>query len=354
MSALILLDARATCSCLKFDTLDSYLRESDLLVAKAVSVSEVAQIARIEVRTRKALSLKWNARAAQASKSAGAVYKSGGGLKAAFAAADKAMRQWEGDVSAGYSRNLEDAYKLARRAGFNRASGRSNASLQYTVPSVVTKAKGGDIRSGVKLTFNAKDERAIDQLQTQQLWWIGDTYDKVAPTIRTAIEPKVLAGLSQKRGGEMVEAAISEALDDFRIPDGFRGPSERYFEGLAANAVTSARVGGQLTSFAQLGVVTYELINPNDERTSDICAELNGTTFEVAQAEKQMGKLAGARTPEAFKAIKPWLSVSKILSLSAKGSGALAAAGQMFPPFHFRCRTTVDIADGTTFETLVE
>lgn len=337
--------ATATCACLRFDVLDHYLRDADALISKAASVSEVAQIARIEVRMRKALSVKWNARAREASASAGAVYKSGGSLAAAYAACDKAMNKWDDDVSANYAQSIEDVYRLGRRAAHNKATGKSSASLQYGVPSiVVAKAVPKSAKGSIKLAFDVQDERAIDKLSKQELWWIGDTYKQVAPTIREAVEPKVIAGLSRKLGGEMVAKAVQERLDDFRIPDGFKGPSERYFEGLAANSVTAARVTGQLGSFMKLGVTTYELVNPMDNRTSDICAELNGTTFQVAEAGAQMEKLGKAQTPEQYKVIKPWLSASKISSLAARGVGALTKAGQMFPPFHFRCRTTVDIS----------
>lgn len=348
--------ARATCACIQFDLVDHYLRDADALVSKAVSVSEVAQIARIEVRARKSLLVKWNARAAEASASAGAVYKSGGSLAAAFALADKAMKKWDDDVSASYAQSLEDVYKLARRAAHNKATGKSKASLQYRVPSiVVAKAapKSGKASNSVKLAFDVRDDRAIDKLGKQELWWIGDTYEKVAPTIRDAVEPKVIAGLSRKIGGELVAAAVKERLSDFRIPDGYNGSAERYFEGLAANAVTAARVGGQMGSFIRLGVTSYELVNPMDERTSDICAELNGQVFQVDDAADQMDKLGKAQTPEQYKAIKPWLSPGSISALLARGTGALSKAGQMFPPFHFRCRTTVDVSsDSLSFSAL--
>ena len=342
---LVILDAKASCACLRFDVLDHYLRESDALISKAVSVSEVAQIARIEVRVRSALLVKWRARASEASASAAAVFQSGGTLSAAFSACDKAMNKWDDDVRGNYARSLEDVYKLARRAAHNKVTGKSKASLQYSVPGVSKAApKGGSEKGSLKFAFDVLDERAIEKLAKQELWWIGGTYKNVAPTIRAAVEPKVVAGLSRKAGGEMVAKAVRERLEDFRIPSGFKGSSERYFEGLAANAVTAARVGGQLGSFIKLGVTTYELVNPMDARTSDICAELNGTTFQVEDAGAQLEKLGKAQTPEQFKAIKPWLSADKIASLASRGSRALSKAGQMFPPFHFRCRTTVDVA----------
>ncbi len=343
---LILLETKALCSCAQFDYLDGYLRQSDLLIAKAASVSEVAQIARIEYRLRKAFEVKWAARAEQAARVARSAYAGGGSLAAALGAAANVVAKWPSDVADNYKQSLEDVYKLARRAGHNKATGKSKASLQYNVVEKISKAtKTKPPATNVKLTFDVQDERAVEALQKQELWWIGDMAKGVGKTVRNAVEPKVMEGLSRKEGGKLVGEAVASRLKDFKIPDGFHGPATSYFEGLAANSVTLARVQGQLTSFSKIGVTTYTLVNPMDARTSEICAELNGTEFKVADAEAQLTKLAGAKTPDAYKAIKPWLAASKISSLALRGAGALTRAGQMFPPFHFRCRTTVDVAN---------
>lgn len=346
MKALALLEHAADCQCAQRDVSDLVQRREDILVAKALGLSEVAQMARIETLARRSLVAKWEARASQASRAAGAVYASGGTLASAYAAADKAMKKWAADVSASYARSIRDVYKLGRAAGHKKATGKFKGSLQYVIAEDVEKAKpkSGVASGSVKLALDVKDERALDSLSKQQLWWIGDTYAGVAPTIRESVQAKVLEGLSRKAGGEMVRAGVEARLKDFKIPDGFHGSSKNYFEGLAANAVTSARVYGQLNSFIKLGVTTYTLVNPMDGRTSEICAELNGYEFKLADAEAQMAKLASAKTPDAYKAAKPWLATDKLMSLAARGVGALTRAGQMFPPFHFRCRTTVDVA----------
>jgi hypothetical protein len=293
---LALLGHAADCKCATRDVQDAAQRQEDILVAKALGLSEVAQMARIETNARRALIAKWEARAEEAARSAGAVYARGGSLASAFAAADKAMNKWAKDVSASFARSVVDTYKLARTAGHKKATGKFKGSLQYRIAETIEKAtpKGGVASGSVKLALDAKDERAMEALSRQQLWWIGETYKDVAPTIRDSVQAKVLQGMSRKAGGEMVRAAVESRLKDLRIPDGYRGTAKSYFEGLAANAVTSARVGGQLGSFARLGVTTYTLVNPMDGRTSEICAELNGMEFKVADAEAQLTKLAGA------------------------------------------------------------
>jgi hypothetical protein len=347
MNELALIGHAADCKCAQHDVLEAYERQSNILVAKALAISEVAQIAKIEVGARRALLARWDARAEQAARSAGAVYKSGGTLAAAYAAADKAMRKWESDVGTSYVRSIEDVYKLARKAGWKKATGVYTGSLAYMLGEDVSKAskpKSPKQTGKLTMSLDAKDERALDKLSKQEMWWIGDVYENMAPTIRDAVQPKVLEGLNRKAGGEMVQAGVESKLRDWRIPDGYNGSAKGYFEGLAANSVTAARVNGQLGSFIRLGVTTYTLVNPMDARTSEICAELNGTEFKVADAEAQLDKLAAAKNPDAFKAIKPWLGAGKIASLALRGPGALSSAGQLFPPFHYLCRTTVDVA----------
>ena len=326
--------------CCRFDVLDELLRAGDASIAKAFKVSELGQIARIEDRTRRALDAKWTARANEASAAARGKVSAGKPLAEAFDAVDAEMKQWADDVETGYKQNLSDVYRLARTAGWKRATGKLN-TLSYQVRPVEKASKGPSLEGGLDLV----DLKALESLHKQEMMWIGNTYKGVAPTIRNAVEDKMLQGLSKEAAGKMVGDAVRDRLTDWRIPKGYNGTAKSYFEGVAANAVTNARVQGQLRSFGRLGVTTYTIVNPMDARTSPICEELNGTTFKVADAESQLAKLGKAQTPEQYQKIKPWLSEDKILKLAAKGAGALGKAGQLFPPFHFRCRSTVDIAE---------
>lgn len=346
---LIILARKACVACANIEQLDIFLRESDRLVAKALALPEVVQMARIEQRARELLYKKWTVRANQAAKSAAAVVRGGGSVKGAAGAVDAAMKQWKGDVSAGYQRNVEDVYRLGRRAGWKKATGKTKASLQYNVPNFaeqVQKAgKSGGKTMDLKFSFDVKDEHAIDALQSQEMIWIGDAYKNVAPTIREALTTKLVEGLSKEAAGAIVEDTVAEKLATLELPEGYTGSAIQYFEGLAANAVTNARVQGTLTSFANIGIERYELVNPMDDRTTEQCAELNGTSFLVGDAMDQIAALNAAGDPDEYKAIKPWLGSGKLSELLGKGAKALSEAGQLFPPFHFRCRTTVDVAE---------
>jgi hypothetical protein len=135
------------------------------------------------------------------------------------------------------------------------------------------------------------------------------------------------------------------------VPGGFHGSSKSYFEGLVANASTVARVTGQVRSFESLGVKRLVVVNPMDNRTSKICKHMNGKVFTIPQARNQLNADLGAATPEDVKVSHPWLSHKQLKTVSPVAgqvgkadAEALAAANVAMPPYHFRCRTTVDIS----------
>lgn len=333
----------AKCNCAKLDLMDSLLNATDEQVAKALAVSDVAKIARLELRARRLLLDKWRSRTKTAAETAGRIVANGKGASRASISANGIMQRWDGDVDKPYRVLISKAYRLARKAGHDRATGKSKASLQYIAPKTASTKKAK--APSISMKFGLVDEDAVDQLSNQEMMWIGDVYEGVAPTVTAAIEEAVKLGLSAADAGRAVSKAVANALGDIRVPGGYNGTDTRYFEGLAANAITNVRVQGQIRSFSNLGVTSYELVNPDDERTTELCHELNGTVFTTAQGIANMEALAEAKTPDEYRTAKPWLPPADVLAMLAKGADVLAEAGQAFPPYHFECRTTVDISE---------
>jgi len=342
------------CCAQELDILHDVIVASDVSVAKALMISEVARIAKLEMRMRDYLTLKWRNRAREASGRAGMIVSGGGSVKAAIASVDKIMGKWSGEVESRVTADLADIYKLARIAGWKKATGKTKASLQYVVPNFTE-----ELDSGRELTRKAKrktaevspkfdvlDERAVKDLQDDQMLWIGRHYSQnVRDTVRSAVEPSMIEGISHAEAGKRVAAALAETLSKVTVPKGFNGSDAKYFEGIAANTATNARVRGQVRSFADIGITTYEIVNPMDNRTTEICAFMNGQTFTVKDASSQIEALSGATTPDEVRSVHPWLSIGKIKSIFKKGgSKGLVSAGLSLPPYHFRCRSTVDVS----------
>lgn len=360
------MDARALASALECeccsretDLLYEVLKASDEAVAKALMVSEVARIAKAEVRIREFLLQKWRIRSLQAADAAGRVVASGGTLASAAKAVDKTMARWQQDVVRQFTAHIGEVYRLARIAGHKKATGRSKASLQYHTPNFTleletkkaAKPKPTTTFAGtVALTplpkFDVLDKRAVATMGRQQVMWLGTHYSSnVAPVVRNAVKPAMVAGLGRVEAGKRVREEVAEKLRVFSAPTGFRGTDAKYFEGLAANVTTLARVRGQLESFARVGVTTYRIVNPMDSRTSQVCIQMNGQTFTVKEGMDQIGRLDKATTPDQVRAAHPWGSAAQVKELIGRGGGALGKAGFAFPPYHFRCRSTVDIED---------
>jgi SPP1 gp7 family putative phage head morphogenesis protein len=342
------------------DVTSAFLANADALIAKALVVSEVAQIARSEMRMRVHLLNHWRIRADQAALKAGNAVASGRSLEAALSVSDTVMDKFAGDVERGFKKEIETGYRLARNAGWKKGTGQTKASLSYQVANFtqqieegkekVVKASRKSPKATVAPVFDLADERAIKDLQDDQMIWVSRFYRKeLRAAIRQSVKPSLIQGMGRTAAGKELRRALTHEFRNFGIPKGYKGSDASYFEGLAANTMTNARVRGQIRSFNDLGLETYVIVNPDDERTTEICRHMNGKTFQTADAVAHIEKLSGAKNPNFVRQNHPWLTHTKLLELSpkpgqqsAKDSKALVAAGLPLPPYHFRCRTTVD------------
>lgn len=331
------------------------LVECDVAVAKALGISEVARIAKMETRSRDYLLKTWRVQAALAVSAATAASEKGKKAEAVADAVDAVMGKWSKGVLPTYNGNVAKVYELARIAGHKKASGESSGSLQYDGPLPVAKARGSRdaaTTTSAGVSLDLEDRGAIEVLQRQNVFWIGNHYEaNVSPAIREATAETLGAGTSRRAAGIAIRERIERELGDFRMPSGWRGTAAEYFDGLAANTMTVARASGQLRSLDDLGVEKYVIVNPLDERTCAVCGHLEGKIFNVSSGRDQLAREAAARTPEDIKRLHPWLSAAQVLALSpragaaggARESGRLASAGFSMPPFHFKCRCTIDI-----------
>jgi len=349
------------CCSRRLDVLHDFLVEADALVAKALKLSETAQIAKTEQRMRELLLVKWRNRAEQAADAAGRVVAGGGTIEAALRSVDKVMAKWATDVGKRYARDLEDIYYLARTAGWKKGTKQTSVSLGYDVPNFTEQLPEEEVKkarevAGAVPVFDLYDKSAVAALHDDQMLWIGRHYDKnVSKSIRAATTRDVIAGRGRIEAGRKMREHVRSELKKVNVPKGFHGSEAKYFEGLAANAATVARVRGQVRSFQDAGVTRYEIMNPNDRRTSPQCQHMSGKVFTVKNAVEQIESEAGATDPDHIRKAHPWLSIDQMKKISptpghvggAKGvadSRALAGAGLSLPPYHFRCRSTVDIS----------
>lgn len=345
---------------------------SDGLVIKALKVSEVAQMARAETRLREYMIAAWNRRQRQAVKRAEAMAKQSKPAARIAAAIDKIMVGWDKEILPAFLAEVERTYKLGREAGWKKATRQTKADLKYPIeerPGVpVQKAKPG-VKELARLrpSFDLADGQAIKALKKHQVLWIGNHYkNRVSSSIAdTTREVMAQTGQSAAVAGTKMAQKVQSTLSHVKVPGGFMGTAPQYFEGLTANAMTVARVQGQIRSFMDIGIKTYRINNPSDKRTCERCAHMEGKEFKTKQGVGQMQRQLSATSPAQLKKVHPWLSNAQLKAISptagpvgGKAGEAQAQAytdkGQALPPYHFKCRCTVDISTSSqTYENLV-
>jgi len=346
------------------------LLATDEIIAKVLKVSEMAQIARSEKRLREYLYLKWKQRSKKAVDKAVQLAIELKSNKEIIEAVNKIMYGWYDDVEKVFIDESNKTFKLAKIAGFKKATGIIDIPLDYTVEPFVEIEKARpkktkpSVVAALKPSFNVADKQAINALVDHQLFWVGNHYsknvsDQVAKVVK---ETMAEAGTSSRAAGKIMSKELEKVLATVKSPVGFMGTDKQYFEALSANTMTVARVHGLMRSFAEVGITKYQINNPIDNRTCETCLYLEGKEFSINEGMDQMHAELSAKTAEQVKEVHPWLTLNQIEEISSspgyiKGeagridSKALSENGQAFPPYHYRCRCSVDVSvEIKTFE----
>jgi hypothetical protein len=265
------------------------------------------------------------------------------------------FRGWERAVASDIKAVMEEAYKLSKRQMAARISGRLDSIQPAGSPHLTAemiKANGDDDEAEIIPSFDLVDRQAVDAMSRRQVIWIGDHYDQnLEARVKELVRINMIeSGAGRRDAGKLLREALRRefGVDDgdratISLPPGWAGPTAQYFEGLAANTVTQARVRGAVQQMIEVQVSHYEIVNPLDERTCKRCRYMDGKTFEMRHAADMIGALDDATHPEDVRAIHPWPKDEAML----KAADAEGKLGMLFPlpPYHFRCRCGVDMSE---------
>ncbi len=194
---------------------------------------------------------------------------------------------------------------------------------------------------GVKAAFNVTDLRTQEFITSHNVYWVGDHFDE---KIRASVTSTVFDGLNAGLGRKELGAFLQHELGPM-----FKERSDQYWNVVSSAAVQTSRNMGKVSTYEITGVQAIEFLNPNDERTSDICRYMDGTTWEVSSIIGIRDKYISATNPDDVKAAAPWLSFEEIKSMgggdtSPEDPAKLAAAGVAIPPLHGLCRSSLVIS----------
>lgn len=354
------------------------LRTVDAIITKASGVREVARAARVETLLRKFVINEWNRLARQASEEAQRVVQGGTGtiksreVDRVMSAVNRVMRRFPARVRNRFVDEIADVYRMTKIAAHRKATGQTTRPLQFNTRPFSAKV-GDDGRT--KLTsedtslipvrkqdvelfpsFDVVDRDVVEAMQRDQIFWIGRHYDEnVRENVRrVAREEMIESGRSRAAAARRFDQVMRTELAMVGLPSGWRGTSDQYFEALVANAMTTSRAQASIRAFHEVGVIKYEIVNPMDERTCPVCSHMDGKKFFVKQGLDQAEAETNASTPEEVRKVHPWIRATALRQISPiagqqsdADSKRLADAGFALPPFHFRCRCTLDIDDLT-------
>lgn len=178
----------------------------------------------------------------------------------------------------------------------------------------------------IALEFTVIDEAAITWLQNHHLYWIDHYYtDQLSSQIAKVIEE----GMQQGLGRVDIGNDLKKFFKDY---PGIASKPDVYFRGLAANGMNRSRSFGMIQGYVDAHVIELEIMAVMDERTSEICREMNGRRIPVSVAVQQRDELMMAASPEDVKTIAPWPKLDDIKGLQ---TGDILAQGVRMPPFHY-------------------
>jgi len=106
-----------------------------------------------------------------------------------------------------------------------------------------------------------------------------------------------------------------------------------------ANATRSFHYGMLRAARAQ-GRRGYRFVAIIDERTSDICRQMDGKEWLIADVLNKFEQVAASDDPDEVKRVFPWVSADDVMNLE---DDALRDLGVMVPPLHGNCRSTLTI-----------
>lgn len=215
-------------------------------------------------------------------------------------------------------------------------------SLRLGLQDVRTQVKTG-ISIGL---WGIKDQQLASQIQNQNLFWIGKHFGAdISDGFRNTLTKAMEQGFTR----EQLANALREQFSDLG------DKSQAYWQGLAEHTALRIREFGRLSGYEKAGVKYYRLVNPMDDRTSEICWALVSQNkiypLDVAlevrdnlmDIDVNADGLEEAR--EQVKALAPWVKESQIERDTDGNPVGISGAHTPFPPFHWKCRTETEIVE---------
>jgi hypothetical protein len=209
-----------------------------------------------------------------------------------------------------------------------------NKTLYIYTQNDVAKQIGASIG-----TYGNKQKVTVETLSKQNLFWIGKHY---GPEIDNKLKPKLIDAMNE---GWTNKQLADELLGMFNNLN--RNP--KYWEGFAENAMTRTKSIASVEAFEKHQIETAQIVAIMDERTTEICQELNGRIISVEKMIEVKNKLLDVQTDgkssdevrAEFENIVPFWKDAEDIKGQSTAQIQKEHTGIGLPPYHWRCRTEV-------------
>ncbi|MBN2435592.1 MAG: hypothetical protein JXK07_10045 [Spirochaetes bacterium] len=198
--------------------------------------------------------------------------------------------------------------------------------------------KGWDGKNG---EWKITDETALKWFQENDQFFFANQWEHYKDDLKEVIE-------NELRGVERAyDPAVVKRLQE-KMGDAFSHPRVTdYYDLVIRNAVNRSRNYGRTFSFQRLGIAEMEVVAILDERTSDICREMNGRRIKTETAVNYVQETMKTPLDELTEKFK-WPRSSDVDAWKGMSTDdIMKKIGCKLPPYHGRCRTTTVISTQT-------
>lgn len=175
-----------------------------------------------------------------------------------------------------------------------------------TVIGGVKKYMKATFTPRLSLSFNQEDQRAVEQIDEQQGWFLRDEFGRRSDALTAQGRRIVADGLRKGLGRNTIGAQLRAQL-----PGLWQRYGAAYANVVAANAVSRARSYSEMASYTEAGIEYLEVMAMLDERTTEICRYMDGQIISVRQCADLSAKAAAAQQPEDIYRITPFMEVHR-------------------------------------------
>ncbi|MDD3535173.1 MAG: hypothetical protein PHC50_03390 [Candidatus Cloacimonetes bacterium] len=223
----------------------------------------------------------------------------------------------------------------------------SSETFAYTERSLRIGIQDVAVQLKTKISiglYGVKDQNLANIIARQNIFWIENHFDAdIAEDFRSVLNRFFSEGWTMRDLATALEKQFADLGQK----------SAHYWQGLAEHTALRIREFGRLSGYEKAGINYYRLVNPLDDRTSDICLALvsQNQVYPLAPALDIRDKLLdidqGAESLESardrIKAIAPWVSPKQIEYDAEGNPTGVSGPHTPFPPFHWKCRTKTEL-----------